>query len=266
MATPGGSAVSHPVLVSAALSRRLFRGGESVGREIRRMDLDGELDPRQPSYTVVGVVEDVRQRSLSEAPAEVVYVPLIDPPVDPFIVPTEMTVVVRTTLAPESLVADVRRVIADYDASLSVARVRSMESMVAASSARSTFLALLLAGGSLTTLLIGAIGIWGMVGYAVRQRIAEVGLRLALGASTRSVTTLFLRDALAITLAGAAAGVVLSLVAGRVLRALLFMVSPTDPVTLLAATILLVVVGLLAGYLPARRAARVDPAAALKVE
>lgn len=266
MATPGGSAVSHPVLVSAALSRRLFRGGESVGREIRRMDLDGELDPRQPSYTVVGVVEDVRQRSLSEAPAEVVYVPLIDPPVDPFIVPTEMTVVVRTTLAPESLVADVRRVIADYDASLSVARVRSMESMVAASSARSTFLALLLAGGSLTTLLIGAIGIWGMVGYAVRQRIAEIGLRLALGASTRSVTTLFLRDALAITLAGAAAGVVLSLVAGRVLRALLFMVSPADPVTLLAATILLVVVGLLAGYLPARRAARVDPAVALKVE
>jgi predicted permease len=253
----------HPVLVSAALAHRLFGDAGSVGRRILRIGENGDIDPRQPAFTIVGVVEDVRERSLADAPAEVVYVPLLEQPVDPWIVPTEMTLVLRSTLPADALTAAVRRAIVGYDPSLSVARVRSMETIVDASTARATFLALLLLAASMATLFVGTVGIWGVVAYTVRQRTAEIGLRLVLGAPRSGVTALVMRQTLAITLLGAVVGIVLSLAAAHALRALLFGVSPSDPLTMVTCTCALIVVGLVAGYLPARRAARVNPLLAL---
>ena len=259
------NAASRPVLVSAALARRLFGRSDAVGATIRRAaDESGEVDPAQPSWTVVGVVEDVRQRSLTEPPAEVVYVPLLDPPVEPWIVPTEMTVVLRTTVSPETLVGLVRRTMADYDPSLSVARVRSMEGIVASSSAATTLLTWLLLAAGAAALFLGAVGIWGGVAYAVRQRTAEIGVRIALGAPRARVVSLVVGESVTAVLAGAVIGVGLSLGAARLLRALLVGVSPADPPAVLAAAGLLLVVGCLAAYFPARAVARINPVVALR--
>lgn len=259
------TAESHPVLISSALSRRLFSRTEAVGATIQRAaTASGFVDPRQPSWTVVGVVEDVRQRSLAEPPAEVVYVPLLETPVEPWIVPTDMTVVLHSTVPPETLVGSVRRVIADYDPSLSVARVRSMESIVAMSSAETTLLTWLLLAAGAAALFLGAVGIWGGVAYAVRQRTAEIGVRIALGAPRSRVVSLVVGETVTAILIGGAIGLGLSVAAARTLRALLFGVSPADPPALLAAAGALIVVGCLAAYLPARAAARINPVIALR--
>lgn len=253
----------YPVLISASLARRLFGGG-GVGETLRRSEANGTVDPAQPDWTVVGVVADVRQHTLADPPAEVVYVPLLDRPVEPWIVPTEMAVVLRTSVPPETLVGSVRSAVAGYDPSLSLARVRTMDAVVASSSATTTLLTWLLLTAAAAALFLSAVGIWGVVAYTVRQRTAEIGVRVALGASRRSVLALIIGEVVAVVLVGAAVGFALSVAATRALRALLVGVSPADPIALLAAAALLVGVGCLAAYFPARAATRVNPVIALQ--
>ncbi|HUF75278.1 MAG TPA: ABC transporter permease, partial [Longimicrobiales bacterium] len=263
--------VPSPVVISDALARRLFPGRSALGERIRRLDesgeeityfQDGAVVPH-PDYVVAGVVADVRQASLRDAPAEIVYIPVLDPPVDPGFVPTEMDLVIRSAVPPLTLAPAIREIIREIDPVLGVAQIRTLEGIISASVGRERFLATLLLVAGMASLLLGAVGVYGVVAYSVRQRTREIGVRMALGARRTEVVRSVLRDALPMVLAGTIVGLAAATFATRVLGAYLFGVRPGDPVVLGSVALFVVAVALLAVLVPAARAARIDPALAL---
>ena len=259
-------AMNRPVVISQALARRLFPNESPIGRPLRRLEEDGVAQSTEHDYTIVGVAADVRERSLREGPAEIVYVPILEPRVEQWFMATALTLVVRTDLAPLEIASSVRRLIGDLDPSISVARVRTMDAIVSASVAQLSFVAALLLIASLVALFLGAVGIYGVVAYAVRRRTQEIGIRIALGARPAQVTGMVLRESLVLVLAGVAVGVLTALAATRALGSLLYEVSATDPPTMALAALLLVLTALVASGVPARRAARTDAMLALRSE
>jgi hypothetical protein len=260
------------VVISAALARRLFPGESALGKRIRRLDdtgeeityfRDGGVVPH-PDYTVAGVVADVRQASLRDSPAELVYIPVLDPPVDPGFVPTEMDLVIRAAVPPLTLAPAVREIIQSIDPVLGVAHVRTLEDIVSASVARERFLATLLLLAGAASLLLGVVGVYGVMAYGVRQGTREIGVRVALGARATEVVGWVLRGALSVVLAGVVLGLGASAVATRLLRTLLFGVEPGDPLVFGTAALVVIAAALAAALVPAMRAARIDPVAALK--
>jgi ABC-type antimicrobial peptide transport system permease subunit len=219
------------------------------------------------------VVGDVPGATLADGPASTFYLPVLedfaaDPQADvplPY-VPSEMSILVRTSLPPTSLVPAVRRILRELDPKVPIARVNTMDGIVARSLAQARLLMLLLLTAAGTSLLLGVVGIYGVVAYAVGQRVPEFGVRLALGATPAAVRRLVLRQGVLVVLAGLGAGLVGAFVLTRLLRGLLYQVSPGDPVAFVAMPVLLLGIALLASYLPARRAGRIDPARALRAE
>jgi putative ABC transport system permease protein len=264
--------VPNPVVISEALAARLFPGQNPIGKRIRRLEETGEEvtygseDRPQPDYVVAGVVADVRGVSLREGPAEIVYIPVLDPPVDPGFSPTEMSLVIRADVPPLMLAPAVRELVKEIHPVLGVARIRTLEGIVGASLARERLLTLLLAVAGGGSLLLGAVGIYGVVGYMARQRTQEIGVRMVLGARAREIVGLVLLDSIVMVGAGAVLGLVIAAVGTRALQSVLFGVSSGDPLTLLAITALVLAVALAAILGPATRAARVDPTTALKSE
>jgi predicted permease len=256
----------RPVLVSAALARRLFGQREAVGQRIRRMLPNGSMDPRQPEFVIAGVVGDVHQTSLRDPPVEMVYVPVLDPPVEPGIVPTQMSFVIRSDVPPLAIAPAVRRVIRDFDAGYSIARIRPMEAIVQASTARMRFLTLLLLVAGIASLLLSAVGTYGIVAYAVRQRMREIGIRIAMGATPKQVRNLVLTETAGVLVTGLVIGLPLAIAAARVGGSLLFQMSPTDLPTLVGVTATIAGAALAAAWLPARKATRIDPMEALRSE
>ncbi len=254
----------NPVVVTAALARRLFPGGSAVGKRVRRA-----AGTEEPWYTVVGVVGSVPRETVGGDTAEVLYFPVWDQaPGTDYIqnTPTHMSVAIRTSLPPASLGPAVRRIVRDLDPDLPIANVRTMERIVADSVARTSFTMALLLIAAAVALFLGAVGIYGVISYAVSRRTREIGVRIALGAQPTDVSQLVLRQGTGVVLMGLGVGVLAALALTRFLRGLLFEVSPTDPIAFLAMSVLLLFVALLASYLPARRAARVDPMVALRAE
>jgi predicted permease len=270
----GSPDVSNPVVISAALARRLFPQGSALGQRIRRLDESGEeityfRDGQvvaHPDYVVAGVVADVRQGSLREAPAELVYIPVLESPVDPGFVPTEMDLVIRAEVPPLTLAPTVREIIRAVDPVLGVAQIRTLEGLVSASVARERFLAALLLIAGIASLLLGAVGVYGVVAYSVRQRTREIGVRMALGARSTEVVRWVVRGAAPMVLAGAAVGLAAAAFATRALGSFLFGVRPGDPVVLGTVALLVIAVALVAVLVPALRAARTDPMVALEAD
>lgn len=268
--------LAYPVVVSEALARRLFPGERAVGKRVLRLERDGEpvtmWDPTKgapvqvPPYTIAGVVRDMRDASLHARGGEMIYLPVIEPRVEQSIVPTHMAFVLRTGLPPLQLAAAARTAVYDVDPTLSIARIRTMDDIVAASTATERFLAVLLLIASVASLLLGAVGIYGIGAYAVRRRTPEIGVRAALGAEPRRIVEMILRESFVVILIGIIAGLAAATAGSRALRSLLFDVSPIDPVTIAAMTLLLIIVALTASLVPARRAARIDPVRALRSE
>ncbi len=161
---------------------------------------------------------------------------------------------------------DVRKAIWSVNSSLPVRNLRTLPDLMAQSVARTSFTLVLLSISAAVALLLGTIGVYGVISYAVSQRTGELGMRIALGARARDVTGMVLRQGLLLSITGVAIGLVLSLGVTRLMADLLFGVSPGDPLTYAAVAVGLVGVALLASYLPARRAARVDPMTALRAE
>ena len=179
---------------------------------------------------------------------------------------TGMAYVVRSAVPTSSLVGAVRRAIDEVDPNLAIAQVRMLQDVVDRSSDQTSFTMVLLAIAATVALLLGAIGIYGVISYIVAQRTGEIGVRLAMGAEPRTVARMILRQGGLVTLLGIVAGLIAAYAGSQLIRSLLYGVSPRDPIVFSLTTVTLLVVALLACWLPARRAARLSPLQALRTE
>jgi ABC-type antimicrobial peptide transport system permease subunit len=225
------------------------------------------LTPSGPTYTVIGVVGDVRDHDLATAPAATIYMPQVAPTTttEPGARRT-MALVIRTASAPATVVAAVRQAVRELDPTVPIFNVETMDDVVRASTARLSLTLMLMTAAAVITLLLGTIGLYGVMAYMVALRTREFGVRVALGAAPRQVARAVAMRGLTVIASGLAAGFVLYAIAAPFLRAFLYGVTPSDPLTLFGVTLALVGTASLASWFPARRAAKVDPAEALRSE
>jgi putative ABC transport system permease protein len=252
---------SDGVVISEALARKVWKDPlRALGRRVR-------TTPRTPWYTVIGVVKDVHSTSLDQTADEMVYYPMRPAAGDTVAaVRSNMSVVLRTAGDPMGALAAVRREVAALDAGLPLFNVRTMDDVMRASTARTSFTLLLLSIASAVALVLGAVGIYGVISYLVSLRTREIGVRMAFGARARDVGWLVTRQGLVLAAIGVVIGVGASIVVTRALGSLLYGVAPGDPLTLGAAALALLVAAVAASALPALRATRMDPVQALRSE
>jgi putative ABC transport system permease protein len=246
----------HVVVVNEAFARRVFPGERALGK---RIDWGGPSGPEH--LEIVGVVGDVKQYGLDEGFFPTMYLPYAQ-----IYVSEVMSLVARTTRDPRDLVSAVRRAVAALDPDLPLYDVATMEQRIADSVTSERYSTLLIGVFAITALILATVGIYGVMSYTVRQRTQELGVRIALGAGKREVLALVIRQGMKLAFVGLILGIAGALGLGRVLNSLLFQVSARDPWTLASVAVLLTVVAAVACYLPARHAARVDPAEALRYE
>lgn len=266
---PGQTAAGdHPVLISAALARRLYPGDTAIGKTFTRLNEDWSVPSMArapvPAYTIAGVVDDVLEVTPRAQPTEAVYVPVIEPSPEVSIVPTDMTLVIRTTADPVALTTSVRRAIADVDPSLSVGVIRTMDAIVSEARWRETFVGVLLSIAASASLFLGVVGIYGSVAHVVHQRTREIGIRVALGASRTDVIRMVSSGAIRAVLTGSALGLGIALAGTTMLTTLLFGVEPRDPLALAMVTALLLTAAIGAARVAARRAAGIAPLIAMR--
>jgi len=252
------AASPHVLVISHSLARQLWPHDDPLGKHIDPGFGDAGW------YTVVGVAGDVKQVGLEESASPAIYLPYEQSPV-PFLM-ADMTLVVRTASDPLSAAPDVRRAIESVDPELPLFDVASMEQRVYRSVSEPRLNTALLAIFAALALILATVGIYGVMSYMVTQRTREIGLRMALGAGRGEVLRGVLAQGARRAIAGIAIGLLGSLILTRFLSTLLFGVRATDPVTFVAVPTLLAAVALLASYIPARRATRIDPMAALRCE
>jgi predicted permease len=254
-----GSAAAPTVVINDTMAKRFWRDRDPIGQRIKI----GGPQADNPWLTVVGVVGDVHQMGLDVAPEPEFFLSAAqDVMRSPFFWPGYL--LVRTQTEPLALAAAVRRAIWEIDANQPVASTRTMQDVLDRDvESRNTQLALVGAFAALA-LLLASVGLYGVLSYTIAQRTAEIGLRMALGAQTGNVVAGVLRGALRLSGIGVALGVVGAFAVTRFLGSFLFGVSPMDPTTLGSVALVLVAVTVVASWLPALRAARVDPMAALR--
>ena len=248
------------VVVSKAFADYAWPGEDPIGKEVRPNGMG------DPWYRVVGVTGDVLTRGLDQPASKIVYYPMIPMENAPlWQAPTFVTVALRTRADdPLSLATSVRRIVTSMDREVPVANLQTMETIVADSTAKTTFAMLLLAIAGGMALVLSAVGIYGVISYTVNQRRAEIGVRMALGANAGQVGRMVVAQSLRVAAVGVGIGLVGAVAATRVMQSLLFNVSPTDPTTLVSVTLVLMTLGALAAYAPARRATKVDPVEVLR--
>lgn len=254
------------VVVSKAFADRFWPGEDPIGRGVGP---SGRSDP--PFFRIIGVVGDVPAATLDGDPAMAVYYPVVHNPNSPgnwgFWRPTSMSVAVRTTVAdPISLIPAIRQAVQAVDPSAPVMNPQAMDERVAESLGRIIFFSTLLWIATGVALLLAAVGMYGVISYVVTRRTREIGMRIALGARPAMVERGIVGSSLRLAAIGLVVGVGLALGTTRVLQGLLFGVEPGDPVVIGGAAALLAVVAVVASWIPARRAARIDPSEALRAE
>lgn len=244
---------SPEVVVSRAFAKRYWKDGDALGRRLRP-GISG------PWLTVVGVAEDVHQEALDEPATDLVYMPFVTVENDTPVAPNSAAILVRTTAESGTMLRAVRKVVQEYDASIPSYDERTLSSVMSAATARArTTLGLLMVASGIA-LLLGAVGIYGVMAYGVTLRRREIGVRLALGASPRDVRRMIAGGGVRLAAIGVLIGVPCAYATSRLLRGLLYDVSPGDPRTLAATCVVLLLTALIASWIPARRAAAVDPA------
>ena len=241
------------IIINQTMARSVFPNQDPIGR---RITVGAEKSPSQ----IVGVVGDIRHSGLDAEPKPEMYVSYLQT------ARASYTVAVRTKVDPSSMVASVRNEIQGIDKDQPIAGVKTMNEMRAESLAQVRFNTLVLSVFAALGLILAAVGIYGVAAYSVSQRTHEIGIRMALGAHPQSVLRLVLRQGMVLALIGVALGLVASYAVTRVMRSLLFGVTATDPITFVIVALVLAAVALLANYVPARRATRVDPLIALRYE
>jgi predicted permease len=255
------------ILVNETLARRWWPGANAIGDRV----VIGRLQGRDigeflnPAREVVGIVADTKTGDVRESASPTVYIPAAQASDGMARFAGSVSWVVRGAVS-AGLAEELRRAVTEMDSRQRIGAIRPMEELVAATRADSRFDAWLFGFFSGVALLLTAAGVYGLLAYSVARRTAEIGTRMALGATRGSVLILILRQGLGLVAAGLAIGLAGSLAVTRFLQTLLFGVRPTDPASYVAVAVLLLGAGLLASYLPARRATKVDPMTALRCE
>jgi hypothetical protein len=214
-------------------------------------------------YEIVGVAGDERDDGLSQPPTPIVYWPMVN---DVYTRDTMSYVVRSSRVGSQGFLCELQQAVWSVNPNLPLANVLTLDEIQADSMAQTSFAMVMLAMAAAVALLLGVVGIYGVIAYIAAQRTREIGIRMALGAQTADVRRLFLRHGLLLTVAGITLGIGVSLAVTRVMSALLFGVGPMDPFTYAAVSAGLAAVALMATWLPARRASRINPIAALRAD
>jgi putative ABC transport system permease protein len=251
------------IVINETMARTHFGRDGALGQRIQ-LGTEPDPDPQFPYMEVVGVAGDVRQQPDADAKSEM-YVPYAQYP-DSFLRPmySNLTLVVRAQGNPALLASPLREIVHAIDPDQPVANVRTLDDVLETSVSQPRFRTFLLAFFALIALTLAAIGVYGLLAHGVAQRVNEFGVRMALGASPGTVLALVLRQGLVLSLTGVAIGLAASVAAVRALNTVLFEISPWDPVAWVVSAGTLLAVSLLASWVPARRALRVDPVVALR--
>jgi putative ABC transport system permease protein len=253
-------------IVSRAMARSHWPNDDPVGRRVK----EGGIDSDSPWLTVVGVAGDVRHRGLDVEQHAKLYLPFRQGMTwlmgDGVPVSSAQTVVLKTAIDPVVVMTGAREVVRMVDPDLPIIELRTLDALIGQSVAGPRFRAILIGALAVLAAMLAVVGIFGTLAYAVSQRTNEIGIRMALGATTRTVVGGVVKRGMALLAAGLAIGLAVTFAATRVLERFLFDIHPTDPVTLMAVVLLLTCAGLAASYLPARRATKVDPVEALRWE
>ena len=260
--TDQDNARAAPVaIISQTVSHRYWPNANPIGSHVTILArvYSGEHSSASKSFEIVGVAQDVRNDDLWR-PEPAIYVPFAQSPTD------SAFIVVRTAVPPMSVVPALRRAVRSLDNEQPVNRIQTMDEIVSQTYGALRFPATLLWIFSGLALVLSAVGLFGVMSYMVTRRTREMALRMALGASHRNVLGLVLREGMGVTLFGVAVGLVAALALARLMTEYVYGITSTDPLTLTSASVLLIAVALLASYIPARRAVKVDPLVALRYE
>ncbi|HWT02793.1 MAG TPA: ABC transporter permease [Pyrinomonadaceae bacterium] len=244
------------VLINESLARRYFPGEDPLDKKVLLRTRDGRPVPR----TIVGVIGDMRPDGLDSDPRPEIYLPYHQTTFG------EMTFVIRTTGDPQQVLPAVRQQLWSLHKDITFYRVATMEQLVSESLAARRFNLFLLSAFAAIALALAGVGIYGLISFATSQRTHEIGVRMALGAQAGDVLKMVVRQGMILALAGVGLGLIAALALTRLMSSLLFGVTPTDPLTYTGVSVLLTTVALLACYIPARRATKVDPMVALRYE
>jgi ABC-type antimicrobial peptide transport system permease subunit len=252
------------VMVSENLAREFWGSAQAaLGKRLQTL-------PTAPWQEVIGVVQNVHDNGVDQPPPAVVYWPAFGEspyrPDTPNINRLVAFVVRSPRAGTESFVRELQSAVWSINGSLSVSSVRTMHELYERSLARASFALIMLGIAGLMALILGIVGIYGVIAYAVSQRTREIGIRVALGARRFELTRMFVRSGLLLACVGVPLGLVAAVGLTRLMSSLLFGISPVDPATFLAVPIVLVGAVVVASYLPARRAASVDPVDALNAD
>ena len=258
---------SAPVaMVSAATARRYWPGEDAIGKHIRAV-----WDSNQPWRTVVGIVGDVRQFDLTDKAPDYLsgayYLPFAQTAVlEPYQPTRVVNLVLKTTSPPAQAAAEIRALVGGLNPDLPVSEAQTLESAMSASTQQSRMMMWLFVcfGGS--ALILAGVGTYGVVSYSTAQRTAELGLRMALGATRTTIFGMILGSSFRLVTTGLVLGIMASLLLARAMASFVYGIGVTDPMTFVAVSVVLIGVALVAGYVPARRAASVDPLTALRAE
>ncbi len=246
----------HVAVINEAMAQKIFPNEDPLGK---RMTFD-DRSKNPDWYEIVGIVADVKQYGLDQATPLQTYEPYTQQTM------SSMTLVARTTGEPTNYTAAIRQAVLQIDKEQPIANIRALNEFLSASIAQQQFSMLLLGVFAAVALVLAAVGLYGVLSYAVTQRTHEIGIRMALGAGQRDVLKMIVGHGLRLTLLGLAAGLAAAFGLTRLMSTLLFGVSAADPGTYSLIALLLVTVALLACYIPARRATKVDPLVALRYE
>jgi predicted permease len=248
------------VIVNEALARKYYPGVDPIGRRFKIGGPERPVAANNPWRTVVGVVGDVKYSGLQAAPEPTYYLSYRQFPA------LGRFVVVRTASDPRAISGAIRSTLAAVDKDVPLGRIYTLDELMTRSIEAPRFRATLLTVFAITGVGLAAIGIYGLMAYTVSERARELGVRVALGATSADVMRVVLREALMLAVSGVAVGGVGAIAASRLIGALLFGVAPTDPATFASIAAILMATALLGSYVPARRASRVDPMTTLRAE
>jgi ABC-type antimicrobial peptide transport system permease subunit len=262
------AAASHILLINRAMANKFWPNGDAIGAQIT---IGKGLGPEfeEPARQIVGVVGDVKDTGLNHDPVPIMYVPIAQ--VSDGLMALQNRVLplqwmIRTNVQPFSISESAQRELRVASGGFPVAHIRSMDQVLVESTARTDFNMTLLTIFAGVALLLAAIGIYGLMAYSVEQRTQEIGIRMALGASAASVRGMVVKQGMILVAVGVIIGAGAAFGLTRFMASLLYGVKAWDPIVMISAAVVLSGVALIATYLPARRASRVDPIVALRYE